>query len=126
MKKGGAKEKGTQIKAGCACCFNINYHYFSIYLQKKTYWSVNRFFAFLLVTKTLKVSEKVKETLPCSPNTFLMKVRKIIIKATPANNPTIIANVFSPSLLDLSAMNNESNLKCDLEQRILFNTLTFM
>lgn len=55
-----------------------------------------------------------------------MKVRKIIIKATPANNPTIIANVFSPSLLDLSAMNNESSLKFDLEQRILFNTLEFM
>ena len=35
--------------------------------------------------------------IPFRPKAFLMKVKKMIISATPANNPIIIANVFSAS-----------------------------
>lgn len=38
-----------------------------------------------------------KEISPPPPQNFLMKVKKMIISATPANNPMIIANVFSVS-----------------------------
>lgn len=41
--------------------------------------------------------------LPCPSQILLRKARKIMSIATPANNPTIIANVFSPSLPDFPA-----------------------
>jgi hypothetical protein len=57
-----------------------------------------------------KKKEKLKARkvgiLPFPPNTFLRKERKIMSNATPANSPIIIANVFSPSLVDLSAFGN--------------------
>jgi hypothetical protein len=39
--------------------------------------------------------------LPCPSQILLKKARKIISMATPANNPIIMANVFSPLLSDL-------------------------
>ena len=49
--------------------------------------------------------------LPRRPQILLKKARKIISIATPANNPIIIANVFSPSLPDLPAAQPQGEKK---------------
>jgi hypothetical protein len=47
--------------------------------------------------------------LPCPSQILLKKARKIISMATPANNPIIMANVFSPLLSDLPEESQKRN-----------------
>ena len=60
-------------------------------------------FSFLNIINQIKIDRNTNRknctyivyNLPCHPQILLMKARQIISIATPANDPTIIANVFT-------------------------------
>jgi len=72
-------------------------------MHGKQYWQSGK------KRKKEKLKARKVGILPFPPNTFLRKERKIMSNATPANSPIIIANVFSPSLVDLSAFGNSKS-----------------
>lgn len=56
-------------------------------------------YGFIVIIKkyTVLQTKEYGNKLPFRPKAFLMKVKNMIMSATPANNPIIIANVFSAS-----------------------------
>jgi hypothetical protein len=69
-------------------------------MHEKQYWQSE-----IMITRYERRLIKARKLgiLPFPPNTFPRKARKMMTNATPANIPIIIANVFSPSLVFLSA-----------------------